>query len=199
MDLRTEHTELVRRAIKQDEAAFEQLILLHSEQLYRTAYVYVKNEQDALDVVQETVYKAFISIGQVKEPKYFVTWLTKILIRNCYRVLNQQTAVADLIEQIPVKESSREEHLDLIYALSHLRKEYRDVFGALLFSRCPDEGDCFVYRYHLEYGQDIPETWTRRIKKTVGGTRLCRSTIFKRSITRFRYRRPPYRSGFGRE
>jgi len=117
LDLRTEHTELVRRAIKQDEAAFEQLILLHSEQLYRTAYVYVKNEQDALDVVQETVYKAFISVGQVKEPKYFVTWLTKILIRNCYRVLNQQTAVADLIEQIPVKESSREEHLDLIDAL----------------------------------------------------------------------------------
>ncbi len=137
MDLRTEHTELVQRAIKQDEAAFEQLILLHSEQLYRTAYVYVKNEQDALDVVQETVYKAFISIGQVKEPKYFVTWLTKILIRNCYRVLNQQTAATDLIEQIPLKESSREEHLDLIEALSHLRKEYRDVLVLFYFHDVP--------------------------------------------------------------
>jgi len=137
LDLRTEHTELVRRAIKQDEAAFEQLILLHSEQLYRTAYVYVKNEQDALDVVQETVYKAFISIGQVKEPKYFVTWLTKILIRNCYRVLKQQTAMTDLSEQVPVKESSREEHLDLIDALSHLRKEYRDVLVLFYFHDVP--------------------------------------------------------------
>lgn len=169
MDLRTEHTDLVRRAIKQDEAAFEQLILLHSEQLYRTAYVYVKNEQDALDVVQETVYKAFISIRQVKEPKYFVTWLTKILIRNCYRVLNQQTVVADLIEQIPVKESSREEHLDLIDALSHLRKEYRDVLVLFYFHDVPmKEIASFIgitlntVKTHLKRGRE-------ELKKQLGG------------------------------
>lgn len=169
MDLRTEHTELVRRAIKQDEAAFEQLILLHSEQLYRTAYVYVKNEQDALDVVQETVYKAFISIGQVKEPKYFVTWLTKILIRNCYRVLNQQTVVADLIEQIPMKDSSREEHLDLIDALSHLRKEYRDVLVLFYFHDVPmKEIASFIgitlntVKTHLKRGRE-------ELKKQLGG------------------------------
>jgi len=169
LDLRTEHTELVRRAIKQDEAAFEQLILLHSEQLYRTAYVYVKNEQDALDVVQETVYKAFISIGQVKEPKYFVTWLTKILIRNCYRVLNQQTVVADLIEQIPMKDSSREEHLDLIDALSHLRKEYRDVLVLFYFHDVPmKEIASFIgitlntVKTHLKRGRE-------ELKKQLGG------------------------------
>lgn len=169
MDLRTEHTDLVRRAIKQDEAAFEQLILLHSEQLYRTAYVYVKNEQDALDVVQETVYKAFISIRQVKEPKYFVTWLTKILIRNCYRVLNQQTAAADLVEQVPVKESSREEHLDLIDALSHLRKEYRDVLVLFYFHDVPmKEIASFIgitlntVKTHLKRGRE-------ELKKQLGG------------------------------
>ena len=124
MDLRNEHTILVRRAMKHDEAAFEQLVLLHSEQLYRTAYLYVKNEHDALDVVQETVYKAFISIEQVKEPKHFVTWITKILIRNCYRVLEKQTPTDD-------------EHLDLVHALSHLRKEYRDVLVLFYFHDIP--------------------------------------------------------------
>ncbi|WP_029332303.1 sigma-70 family RNA polymerase sigma factor [Exiguobacterium oxidotolerans] len=169
MDLRTEHTELVRRAIKQDEAAFEQLILLHSEQLYRTAYVYVKNEQDALDVVQETVYKAFISIGQVKEPKYFVTWLTKILIRNCYRVLNQQTAVADLIEQIPVKESSREEHLDLIDALSHLRKEYRDVLVLFYFHDVPMKEIASFIGITLNTVKTYLKRGREELKKQLGG------------------------------
>ncbi|HCN58218.1 MAG TPA: RNA polymerase [Exiguobacterium sp.] len=169
MDLRTEHTELVRRAIKQDEAAFEQLILLHSEQLYRTAYVYVKNEQDALDVVQETVYKAFISIGQVKEPKYFVTWLTKILIRNCYRVLNQQTAVADLIEQIPVKESSREEHLDLIDALSHLRKEYRDVLVLFYFHDVPMKEIASFIGITLNTVKTYLRRGREELKKQLGG------------------------------
>lgn len=169
MDLRTEHTELVRRAIKQDEAAFEQLILLHSEQLYRTAYVYVKNEQDALDVVQETVYKAFISIGQVKEPKYFVTWLTKILIRNCYRVLNQQIVVADLIEQIPVKESSREEHLDLIDALSHLRKEYRDVLVLFYFHDVPMKEIASLIGITLNTVKTYLKRGREELKKQLGG------------------------------
>ncbi|OIN65711.1 RNA polymerase [Exiguobacterium sp. KRL4] len=168
LDLRTEHTELVRRAINQDEAAFEQLILLHSEQLYRTAYVYVKNEQDALDVVQETVYKAFISIGQVKEPKYFVTWLTKILIRNCYRVLNQQTAVADLIE-IPVKESSREEHLDLIDALSHLRKEYRDVLVLFYFHDVPMKEIASFIGITLNTVKTYLKRGREELKKQLGG------------------------------
>ncbi|MCK2158193.1 sigma-70 family RNA polymerase sigma factor [Exiguobacterium sp. 17-1] len=169
LDLRTEHTELVRRAIKQDEAAFEQLILLHSEQLYRTAYVYVKNEQDALDVVQETVYKAFISIGQVKEPKYFVTWLTKILIRNCYRVLNQRTAVVDLIEQIPVKESSREEHLDLIDALSHLRKEYRDVLVLFYFHDVPMKEIASFIGITLNTVKTYLKRGREELKKQLGG------------------------------
>jgi len=169
LDLRTEHTELVRRAIKQDEAAFERLILLHSEQLYRTAYVYVKNEQDALDVVQETVYKAFISVGQVKEPKYFVTWLTKILIRNCYRVLNQQTAVADLIEQIPVKESSREEHLDLIDALSHLRKEYRDVLVLFYFHDVPMKEIASFIGITLNTVKTYLRRGREELKKQLGG------------------------------
>lgn len=169
MDLRTEHTELVRRAIKQDEAAFEQLILLHSEQLYRTAYVYVKNEQDALDVVQETVYKAFISIGQVKEPKYFVTWLTKILIRNCYRVLNQQTAAADLVEQVPVKESSREEHLDLIDALSHLRKEYRDVLILFYFHDVPMKEIASFIGITLNTVKTYLKRGREELKKQLGG------------------------------
>ncbi|QWB30289.1 MULTISPECIES: sigma-70 family RNA polymerase sigma factor [Exiguobacterium] len=138
MDLRNEHTTLVRRAMKHDEAAFEQLVLLHSEQLYRTAYLYVKNEHDALDVVQETVYKAFISIEQVKEPKHFVTWITKILIRNCYRVLEKQQPTDDILLHVPVQEDqSRDEHLDLVHALSHLRKEYRDVLVLFYFHDIP--------------------------------------------------------------
>jgi len=169
VDLRTEHTELVRLAIKQDEAAFEQLILLHSEQLYRTAYVYVKNEQDALDVVQETVYKAFISIGQVKEPKYFVTWLTKILIRNCYHVLKQQTGVADLIEQVPVKESSREEHLDLIDALSHLRKEYRDVLVLFYFHDVPMKEIASFIGITLNTVKTYLKRGREELKKQLGG------------------------------
>lgn len=62
---------LIKKAIKGNAKAFEALILENQEQLYRTAYLYVGNREDSLDVVQETTYKAFKSIHQLKEPTFF--------------------------------------------------------------------------------------------------------------------------------
>jgi RNA polymerase sigma-70 factor (ECF subfamily) len=59
--------------------AFEELLMLYSDQLYRTAFLYVRNREDALDIVQETSYKAYIAIRTLKINKYFSTWLKKFL------------------------------------------------------------------------------------------------------------------------
>ncbi len=48
------------------------------------AYVYVKNKDDALDVVQEVAYQSFKKINTLKKPEYFKTWLMKITM-NCAR------------------------------------------------------------------------------------------------------------------
>ncbi len=42
----------------------------------------MKNQNDALDVVQETAYRSFKKIDTLKRPEYFKTWLIKIAI-NC--------------------------------------------------------------------------------------------------------------------
>ncbi|MCM3629607.1 sigma-70 family RNA polymerase sigma factor [Paenibacillus glycanilyticus] len=52
----------------------------YEEDLYRVAYVHLGNEEDALDVIQETAYRSFKSLKKLKEPAYFKTWLTKIAI-----------------------------------------------------------------------------------------------------------------------
>ncbi|MGZ9586718.1 sigma-70 family RNA polymerase sigma factor [Paenibacillus marinisediminis] len=72
--------QLVKRAQKGDEAAYLTLFQQYEEDLYRVAYVYLGNQEDALDVVQETAYRSFRSIASLKEPKYFKTWLIKIAI-----------------------------------------------------------------------------------------------------------------------
>ena len=67
---------------KIDKAVFIELFHQREEVLYRIAYMYVKNEDDALDIVNEAVCKAYSSVKRLKEPKYFNTWITRILI-NC--------------------------------------------------------------------------------------------------------------------
>ena len=46
----------------------EKTILDHQTMLYRIAFSIVKEEQAALDVVQETIVKAYSQIGQLRQP-----------------------------------------------------------------------------------------------------------------------------------
>lgn len=88
---------LMRRAIKGDKKAFLKLFQQYEEEIYKMAYIYVKNEQDALDVVQETAYKAFKAASSVKEPAYFKTWLIRIAINTAIDVAKSNKA-NDLIQ-----------------------------------------------------------------------------------------------------
>ena len=71
---------LVKKAVKGDRRAFEDLINIYFDRLYKEAYLRCKHEEDAKEIVQETIYKAYRSIKKLKEPKYFKTWLSRILI-----------------------------------------------------------------------------------------------------------------------
>lgn len=73
---------LIKKAKKGDDQAYWTLFQMHQAEIYRMAFIYVKNENDALDVVQETAYRSFKTIKGLKETKYFKTWLIKITI-NC--------------------------------------------------------------------------------------------------------------------
>lgn len=51
--------------------------------LYRTAYMYLNNEASAYEAIDEAVYKALKSLKNLKQPEYFSTWITRILINVC--------------------------------------------------------------------------------------------------------------------
>jgi RNA polymerase sigma-70 factor, ECF subfamily len=101
---------LVKKAQQGNDKAFLQLFQQYEEMIYRTAYMYMKNKEDALDVVQETAYHSFKSIGSLREPDYFKTWLMRIAINRAISMLKQRNKVipfpTEYVEQI---ESSCEE------------------------------------------------------------------------------------------
>jgi RNA polymerase sigma-70 factor (ECF subfamily) len=72
---------LVRRAREGDRAACGELFQRHRGDSYRLAYRLLGNEQDALDVVQEAMIKAFSALGDFDGRSGFRTWLLKI-VRN---------------------------------------------------------------------------------------------------------------------
>ncbi|MGM0840008.1 MAG: sigma-70 family RNA polymerase sigma factor [Bacillota bacterium] len=129
---------LVKKAIKGNEEAFERLIHSESEKLYRTAFLYVRNKEDALDVMQETVCKAFTSISRLKNPEYFSTWLIKILIHTAYSYLKKQsrhvlTGDEFFDNALITEDSDVEGRIDLITAMASLNQHYQTVIILFYF------------------------------------------------------------------
>lgn len=85
--------DLVRKAQRGNDKAFTILFQEYEQDIYRMAFVYVKNQSDALDVVQETAYRSFKSIKSLKEPQYFKSWLLKIAISCSLDLLRKQKKI----------------------------------------------------------------------------------------------------------
>jgi len=88
----------VIKARKGNSNAFVELMNACQGYLYKIAFAYMKNEQDALEVVSETVFKAYINIDKLKNPEYFNTWIIKILINLCINKLRVNNHII-LIEE----------------------------------------------------------------------------------------------------
>ena len=100
--------------------------------LYRTALTYLGNETPALDAVDETVYKALCAKAKLRQPEYFDTWITRILIHECHNELRRQKRLYP-IDALP--ETAEEfDALPLKEALQHLPKDLKDVIILRFFS-----------------------------------------------------------------
>lgn len=97
----------------------EALILESYESMYRTALLYMKNEQDAMDVVQESVVKAIKSAGQVEEISYMKTWLFRIVINTALDELKKRKKILPLLSENEETMEDRYQDPDLI---NHLRR-----------------------------------------------------------------------------
>lgn len=100
------------------------------ENLYRLAYMYVKNQQDALDIVHESIYKAYTSFEKLKEPKYFNTWLTRIVINCALDHIRKNKKIAFLKGNPffePSWEINSDEHIDLYNAIDKLNGNFKTV------------------------------------------------------------------------
>lgn len=123
MDVKT-----FKNAQKGDEAAFFQIMSQQKKQLYRVAYSYLKNEQDALEAIQEVTFRAYKNIKIVKEPKFFATWITRIMINYCVNELKRDSRL--LLQEYENNNSVIEDHDNRIHvqeALQQLEPRYQEI------------------------------------------------------------------------
>lgn len=119
-----------------DMEAFARQVEALRPRLYRTAYCYLGSEAAALDAVDEAVYRALRSLKRLRQPEYFDTWLTRILLNECAREKKRRSRLHPLED---AAELSQEDYdsLPLHEAIRRLPGELRDVVILRFFSGMP--------------------------------------------------------------
>lgn len=118
----------VKRAITGDDEAFLAVILLHKDALFRTALAYLKNEEDALEAVQEVTFRAYEKINTLRQPEYVKTWLVRIMMNDCRDRLRKQKRLVFNEEKLLQHGISDDfTYLEIEEALATLSEEQREL------------------------------------------------------------------------
>ncbi len=111
---------------------FAKKVLEAEPSLYRVARSILKNDADCADAMQDAILSAYERLDTLKEERYFKTWITRILINECYdllRSLDRRAAVSydDYAENLTsVSTHTKQANFsELYYELERLGDEYR--------------------------------------------------------------------------
>ena len=105
---------------------FAKRVELVRTKLYKTAMTYLGSEALAMDAVDEAVYKALCGKWKLRQPEFFDTWVTRILINECHNELRRQKRYYPL-DELPETASEEFDSLPLKEALRRLSKDLKDV------------------------------------------------------------------------
>lgn len=94
-------------------------IIDQRDRFYRMAYSYVRNEQDAMDIVQEVAYKAVKNLKKLRKPEYAETWLFRVTINTSLDFLRKRSH-----EQIGfyIEEKGANDDYDSLMVIDMLRQ-----------------------------------------------------------------------------
>lgn len=117
----------------------------NQERFYRLAYTYVKNREDALDIVHDAIVKALQSYDGLRNPEYAQTWFYKILINESLSFLRKNRRLISL-EDLPASpipqtgaspEEVKDEYLDLYAAVDKLPPDMKTIVVLRFFEDMP--------------------------------------------------------------
>ena len=139
---------LIQRILAGESELFMELVRPYQKLVYSMAVSIVKCEQDAEDVSQESLFKAFKNLSQFRRECKFSTWVIQITLNEArHRIRKKQRAAEDSVEcgfeneegdyvpidladwrEIPSEALQRKELRGALHeAISNLKPIYREV------------------------------------------------------------------------
>ena len=109
-----------------------ELIIASEDMMYHVAKTLLYRDADCADAIQETIVKAFSKLHTLKSDAYAKTWLTRILINECYTILRKSSKLTslDMMDEQTKAEKimttkEKADYSELYQAINALKEELR--------------------------------------------------------------------------
>ncbi|WP_291300149.1 RNA polymerase sigma factor [Desulfosporosinus sp. BICA1-9] len=117
---------------------FETYISKHINSIYRFAYTYTTNQEDAEDVVNESVLKALKSINSLRNPNQIGTWLYRIVANTALTNIkkNKKIVYLDPKDMADVQDDGDDfSNISFEQMIGVLEPKYKSIRGFKIFRR----------------------------------------------------------------
>lgn len=161
-----DYKQAVEAALKGNESAFSALYESTQRDMYYIALKYMKNEEDAMDVLQDSYIKAWQSLASLKDPASFRAWFGRIVANTAKNTLAKKRPM--LFSQLEGENDEGEqfaldiedEKSEFQPERSYTQKETQELVHELIDSLSDEQRLC-ILMYHLDDQsiKDIAETF----------------------------------------
>lgn len=118
---------LIKLAKKQDADAFTELMQTNMQYMYKVGLSILMNDEDVADAIQDTILTCWEKLRDLKHDEFFRTWMTRILMNNCYAILNKRKNETDLEEWEDPGYHDQHSNIELEEALNSIPEKYRTI------------------------------------------------------------------------
>lgn len=117
---------LIRKAKEGDADAFTELMQSQMQNMYKAARSQLSHEEDVADAISDTILICWEKLSQLREERYFRTWMTRILLNKCMDIIRkkEQLFFTEETPDVEVREQGYD-NLEWEEALACLDEKYR--------------------------------------------------------------------------
>ena len=116
---------LVAAAKKENHQAFEVLVERHTRKIFFAARRMTRTREDAEDVVQQSLQKAFVHLNQFEGKSSFSTWLTRIAINEALILLRKSRG----LREVPMDDANANEEAPTVVKIPDSGQSPEDSFS----------------------------------------------------------------------
>ena len=113
----------------------------HEKSMYALAYSILKNEEDAADIMQEAILKAYCNLDHLRDKKKFKSWILSIVHNTAIESLRKHHETVDIDEQwglsAPEAKVDPAAKITLWEAVQKLKQPYRTVVILFYYDDLP--------------------------------------------------------------